>query len=567
MILVMRFLGITAFLLITGFSFAQHQQFVSPLAIPAAFSGTFGEIRADHFHSGVDLRTKGQVGYNVRAVEKGFVSRIKVSPVGFGKTIYIDHPNGKTTVYAHLSEFSGKIADYVERAHYQKQSFDIELFPKPDELPVSKGDVIGLSGNSGSSGGPHLHFEVRETISQQIIDPFEHFSSWKQTDNEPPTINRLLVFEIDSANYLQSNLTYKAYSLVKKGNSFTLTTPVYVAGRIGFALDYYDNVNQNSFKSGIKKAEVRVNELETFTFQVDTFSFSETRYANGFNGISDESWNGYKAIRLWVDPNNKFSGIKFAINRGIIDLVKDSTYTIGITVWDHSSNSSRLTFTVIGIEKKPSITQLPDLPYFKWYEENSLETENYKVTLPKNSLFHDILFQMTETNMASLPYPIVNIHNPKTKLFKKIYIEYNMKDIPQKMLDKTYIAKVNGNSNEYVGGEIQNTTLKATCSSFGKYTVLVDTISPSITALNLTPKAEIAQQAHLLFKVTDNTSIKTYNGYIDGIWVLFEWDPKTALLSHKLSPVRTKQGSWHSLTIVVTDMLNNRSEYNTKFYW
>jgi len=567
MILVMRFLGITALLLMPGLSFAQHQQFVSPLAIPAAFSGTFGEIRADHFHSGVDLRTKGQVGYSVRAVEKGFVSRIKVSPVGFGKTIYIDHPNGKTTVYAHLSEFSGKIADYVEKAHYQKQSFDIELFPKPDELPVNKGDVIGVSGNSGNSGGPHLHFEVRETASQYIVDPFEHFSSWKQTDNEPPTINRLLVCEINSANYLQSNLTYKPYSVVKEGNSFTLTSPVYAADRIGFALDYYDNVNQNSFKSGIKKAEVRVNGLETFTFQVDRFSFSETRYANGFNGITDENWNGYKAIRLWVDPNNKFSGIKFAINRGIIDLVKDSAYSVDIMVWDHSNNSSRLTFTVVGTTKKAMITQLPDLPYFKWNEENSFETESYKVTLPKNALFHDILFQMTEIKTTSLPYPIVNIHNTKTKLFKKIYLEYNTKNIPQKILDKTYIAKVNGNGNEYVGGEILNTTLKATCSSFGKYIVLVDTISPSITALNLTPKAENAQQTQLTFKVTDNTGIKTYNGYIDGIWVLFDWDPKTALLSHKLSPTRTRQGSWHNLTIVVTDMLNNRSEYTTKFYW
>lgn len=563
----MRFYRVAILLLISTASAAQTQSFRLPLEIPPAFSGTFGEIRSDHFHSGVDLRTMGQVGFNVFAIEKGFVSRIKVSPVGFGKAIYVDHPNGRTSVYAHLDRFTGKIAEYVENAQYQKQSFEVELFPNPGELTVNKGDIIGLSGNSGSSGGPHLHFEVRETSSQQILDPFEFFNEWKQPDRFPPIINRLLVFEIDSLSYLLNNLTYKAYETIKRGKDFSLPFPVKASGKVGLALDYYDVVNSNSLRTGIKKAEVKINGVNTFSFQVNKFSFLETRYANGFNGITDNGWNGSKAIRLWLDPNNQFSGIKNDINRGIINIVKDSTYNVDITIVDHSGNSSKLTFKIVGTEKIAVATDLPNLPLFKWNTENSFKTNSYIVRLPENALFHDILFQMSESQPDNFPYPTVTVHSSKTKLFKKFTLEYNTSNIPENLYGKLYIAKINGKGIEYVGSEPAKNSIKAICNSFGKYTVMIDTIPPSIIAQNLIPNAKITSQSNINFKLMDNTAIKTYNGYIDGIWVLFEWDPKTAILSHNLNPKRIKRGQWHSLKIVVTDMLNNNSEYSTKFFW
>jgi murein DD-endopeptidase MepM/ murein hydrolase activator NlpD len=563
----MRFYRVAILLLLSSASIAQTQSPKLPLDIPPAFSGTFGEIRSDHFHSGVDLRTMGQVGFNVFAIEKGFVSRIKVSPIGFGKVIYIDHPNGKTSVYAHLNEFTGKIAEYVENAQYQKQSFEVELFPNPGELPVNKGDIIAISGNSGSSGGPHLHFELRETATQRIIDPFDYFDEWKQTDSNPPYINRLLVFEIDSLTYLQSNLTYKPYETARKGNAFSLPSPIYASGKVGLALDYYDTVNPNSLRAGIKKAEVKVNGVKTFAFQVDKFSFLETRYANGFNGITDNEWNGYKAIRLWVDPNNRFTGIQNVFNRGIIDIVKDSTYNLEIMVWDHSGNSSKLTFKIIGTDKKVISSQFPDLPLFRWDVENRYKTSSYHVTLPENALFHDILFQMDETTTPNLPFPFVNIHYPKTKLFKKFILDYNITDVPQNIVGKIYLAKVNGKGYEYVGSELTKNSLRALCNSFGKYTVLVDTIPPSIIAQNLLPNAKINNQSSINFKLIDSTGIQTYNGYIDDSWALFEWDPKTGVLSHNLKHTRIKKGQWHELRIVVTDMLNNRSEFSAKFFW
>lgn len=561
----MRFYRIAILLLFSGVTVAQT--FKTPLDIPPAFSGTFGDIRSDHFHSGVDLRTMGRVGFDVYAIEKGYVSRIKVSPVGFGKAIYIDHPNGITSVYAHLDRFTGKIAEYVENAQYQKQSFEVELFPNPIELPVSKGDIIGFSGNSGSSGGPHLHFELRETASQRIIDPFDYFDQWKKTDSNPPTINRLLITEIDSLSYLQSNLIYKPYHTVGKGKSFSLPSPIYASGRIGLALDYYDTVNPISLTAGIKKAVVKVNGVKVFTYQVDKFSFSETRFSIGFNGITDNGWNRSKAIRLWLDPNNRFSGVKQAINRGIIHITKDSTYTVDITVWDHSDNSSSLSFKIIGTDKKSLATQSINLPLFRWNVENSYKTDKYLVNLPENALFHDILFQMSETTTPNLTYPLVTVHNPKTILYKKFTMEFNIQGIPQHIKEKLYIAKVNGNGYEFVGSTLTPNSIMATCNSFGNYTVLVDTIPPSIITLNLTPNEKISDQSKINFKLVDNTGIQTYNGYIDDCWVLFEWDPKTGILTHELNPIRVKKGQWHNLKIFVTDMLNNYSEYSTSFFW
>lgn len=563
----MRIFCFNLMMLVSGVLFAQKQHFVPPLEIPPAFSGTFGEIRADHFHSGVDLRTMGRSGFNVFAVESGFVSRIKVSPVGFGKTVYIDHPNGKTTVYAHLDEFVGKIAEYVENAQYQKQSFEIELFPNPNELFVNQGDIIGISGNSGSSGGPHLHFEVRETASQRILDPFDYFDNWKNTDSANPTINRLLVFEIDSIAYLQSNLTFKSYALIKKGHEYTLSSTVLASGKVGFAVDYYDPVNPNSLKAGIKKAELLVNGCRIFAFNIDKFSFSETRYANGFNGITDTGWNGYKAMRLWIDPNNAFTGVRNAINGGIIQVAKDSIYSVEITLWDHSDNSSKLAFKLKGSDPKPNVPPLTDSTVFRWNVENTYRTDNYRVTLPEKSLFHDILFRMTEKASDGLPYPIVTVHTPKTKLLKKFTLEFDTQNIPEYRLSKLYIAKINGKGFEYVGSELTRRSIKATCNSFGNYTVLADTIAPSIIVQNFLPNEKNIDIRNIIFKLIDNTGIQTYKGYIDDSWVLFEWDPKTGILSHNLKPNRVRKGQWHSLKIVVTDLLGNRSEYVTKFFW
>ena len=156
---------IIPFLFFISVSMAQNSYpqdyFQSPLEIPLILSGTFAELRSNHFHSGLDIKTQQQSGLKVMAAASGFVSRIKVSHFGYGKALYITHPNGYTTVYAHLQNFNPEIDAYIKHRQYKNESYEIELFPKAGELLVNNGDIVAYSGNTGGSGGPHLHFEIR----------------------------------------------------------------------------------------------------------------------------------------------------------------------------------------------------------------------------------------------------------------------------------------------------------------------------------------------------------------------------------------------------------------------
>lgn len=537
------------------------------MTISPAFSGSFGDLRTDHFHSGVDLRTNGRTGINIVAVEKGFVSRIKVSATGFGKAIYIDHPNGKTTVYAHLDRFAGRIAEYVENAQYHKKTFEIELFPAPTELPIQQGDIIAFSGNSGSSGGPHLHFEVRETSTQRILDPFEFYSEWVNQDRTPPTVNRLLIYEIDSIGYLTDSLQYRVLYPTRKGDDFTLPNPQKVSGRIGLAIEVFDQINPISLKTGVKKIEMAVNGEKSFSITFSKFSFDETRYANGFDGIVDSNWNGRKVFRLWIDPNNRFTGLQLVKNSGIIKVKPDSSYLINVTVTDYAGNTSKLSFSLIGEKEKQGKKVSSSGVLAKWNTENTFKTDNYHITIPKDALFHDILFRVSESRTEKYPYPTVSVHNTRTRLFKRFSLEFNIDLIEKKLQDKAYIALVNGKGMEYAGSNLRNNKLMASCNRFGTYTVMVDTVSPQIIPQNLFDKANVKGLQEIRFKLIDNTGIQSYEANIDDQWVMFEWDPKTGILSHQLKPHRIKQNQWHTIRVVVTDRLNNSSTYQAKFYW
>ncbi len=560
-----RLFYISILIAFSKFLLAQKVQLFPPLNIPPSFSGSFGEPRTDHFHSGVDLRTQGIIGLKVYAAEQGYISRVKVGATGFGKAIYIDHPNGKTTVYAHLDRFVGKIAKYVEDAQYKNQSFEIELFPKPHEFPVNKGDIIGISGNSGSSGGPHLHFEIRETSTQKIIDPFNYFSQWAKIDEIAPVFTNLFIYEFDSINYLVDSIQYNVYNPKFNGKYFSIPSTVQVSGSIGIATGIYDAINSTSLNTGVKKVEVKVNGSPVFFLNLNKFAFDETRYANGL--IDKRVGNG-KIIRLWIDPNNSFSGIENVKKHGLINIKSDSTYNIEITAYDHSNNSSNLIFQVSGKQSIDcSDARTVQGIFAKWNEENTFETENYRVVFPKNALFHNVLFRINEYTNPSFPYPLIIVHTPRTQLFKKYVLEFKLETIPDSQRNKLYIARLNGKGQEYVGCSILNNKLSGICSKFGSYTVLIDTAPPEIVPQNIIPNSKISDQKDIRFQLRDNTGIKTYAGYIDEKWTLFEWDPKTGVLSHEFHGNRIQLKQWHKLRIVATDYLNNTSEFYTTFYW
>ena len=548
---------------------SQNVELHNPLALPLAISGSFGEIRADHFHSGVDFRTNGKIGFKVYASESGFISRIKVSAIGFGKTIYIEHPNGLTTVYAHLDKFGDKIAKYVEREQYSQKSFEVELFPKKDELPVEKGDVIALSGNSGSSGGPHLHYEVRHTASQVPIAPLKYFVRWKNADTAAPNIKAVFLYQIDSVGYLMDSLSRTSLKFTRNGNNYKVVDTVFAYGRTGIGIEASDFINEGSNRCGFHQITQTVNNQLSYTLNLDSFSFTETKYVNSIIDYRTKILSNDEVVKLWVDSNNKFSGIKTNKSKGFIDIEAKKTYRINIKVDDHYKNSSTIEMIVKGKTspnngKSVSINGKGMLLDCK--KEHSITTDNYDIVIPKDALFHDIIFN--HTILPNGKYQsIYQINSSKVPIHKRFTLRIKQPILNPKLQDKYFIAYLNGKGPEFCDTKFTDGTLEASCSKFGNYIVAIDTIPPKIKPVNVTDKAKIENESQIKFQLEDSSGISKYLGYIDNEWALFEWDPKTKTLQHNLGSNKIKKQKWHSLSIEVTDKLNNRSELKFEFFW
>ncbi|MGE0078197.1 MAG: M23 family metallopeptidase [Bacteroidales bacterium] len=552
----------------TGSLNGQNIKLQAPLAIPISLSGSFGEIRTDHFHSGIDLRTNGTSGYRVYASDTGFVSRIKVSAIGFGNTIYIEHPNGLTTVYAHLDKFSPKIAQYVENAQYSQKSFEVELFPGKHDLPVKKGDVIALSGNSGSSGGPHLHYEVRHTSSQIPVAPSNFLLEWKNIDNTAPSIKKVFIYQIDSIGYMKDSLNRTALKFKMIGNKYIIPDTIYAFDKVGLGVESYDIINNQSSRCGFKSITLTVNNQQTYKLDLGSFSFAETKYVNSVIDYYNKALHKEEIVKLWVDDNNNFSGLKYNDSRGYIDVANNKTYDISIIIEDFSGNKAIIEGTIAGRtqQKKSTLRSNSNQLILKYDRENKISTDDYEITIPKDALYHDIYFSHTSISENSTQ-TIYRIHNSNTPIHKKYTFKVMHPSIPQSLLEKAFIGYVNGNSIDYCDSKIIGNSIEATCRKFGDFTVAIDTIPPQIKPLNLFNKSKIENTTQLRFKLTDNTGINTYNGYIDGKWEIFEWDPKTETLRYDLGRKRISQKKWHQLKLEVTDNLNNKSEYLCEFFW
>lgn len=546
----------------------QNVELFNPLSLPLAISGSFGEIRTDHFHSGVDFRTAGKTGYRIYASEKGFVSRIKVSPVGFGKTIYIEHPNGYTTVYAHLDGFSDKIAKYVEQEQYAQKSFEVELFPKRDEISVEKGEVIALSGNSGSSGGPHLHYEVRHTASQTPMAPLIFFPNWKNADTSAPIIKSIYLYQIDSIGYLTDSLNRSSLKFIRNKNSYKVSDTIFSQGRIGFGIETSDFINENSNSCGFHQITQTVNNQLSYTLNLDSFSFAETKYVNSVIDYRTKILANDEVVKLWADSNNKFSGLRTDKSKGFIDIETNKTYKISIKVDDHYKNTSTIELTIKGkpLSYSNKLTSNNKGILLDYKKEHSITTDNYEIIIPKDALYHNIIF-----NHAILPNEkyqnIYQINTPRVPVHKRFTLRIKQPTIDPKLRDKFFIALLNGKGPEFCETKFIDGTLIASCLKFGDYIVTMDTIPPTIKPINIRDKGRIENESQIRFQVEDSTGISGYLGYIDNDWALFEWDPKTKALTHTLKSNKTAKQKWHTLNLEVTDRLNNKSEFKCEFFW
>lgn len=558
------------FTLLAPLLFAQDgDSFSSPLKLPFSFSGNFGELRPGHFHSGLDFRTQGKTGIPIYAAKEGFVSRISISPYGYGNALYLTHPDGKTTVYGHLSRFVPRIQEYAKDKQYYTENYQINVSLSQGEIEINKGELIAWSGDTGNSGGPHLHFEVRDTKSERAENPLFFIPGIK--DKSAPVISSVYLYPLDDNSHVSKSTLKKRFPVVKTPSGYRLSTdsPIEVFGKIAFGIQAIDDYSGTGIKCGIYAASVNYDGETVFGFKMNNIAFDQTRYANSQMDYQENKLRQLKVHRLYQQPGNNLDIYGPVVNSGVLDLEDGQTHNIQIIISDAFENQASLKFKVISkpcqLSKPPTYSK----HFFDYAHANKFKNEEVKISIPNGALYESINFAYnTRPKIKGCYSRIQEIHNTTVPLQKPMTLSLKADDVPDHLKDKSLIISVDKNGNRYaIGGEYSLGWVTALANEFGSYVIAIDTIAPVITPLTMTEKKKLNSEKQIQFKISDNLSgIKSFRGEIDGQWVLFEFYPKTKTISYTFDKKRMEFGKNHHLSLVVIDNKGNKSAYNTTFY-
>lgn len=535
--------------------------FRSPLDIPLRLSGTFGELRNNHFHAGIDLKTNQRTGLKVYATADGYVSRIKVALWGYGKVIYITHSNGYTSVYAHLDRFGDGIQEYVKNIQYQKESYETgNIYPAENEIMVKKGQVIAYSGRTGGFIAPHLHYEIRETKTEHIINPMHFGLNIK--DSIAPKINKLLVYPIDLSSRINGSIKKQNLPIKLDKHNRYVTNRVTALGKIGFGINTYDLVGNESNKNGIYSIEMLVNGKRYYYHDVETFSFPESKFINLLIDYPHFALYKSRIQKTFIEKGNKLSIYKELINEGVLDIKEGLNYQVEIITKDFIGNSSSLRIPVIGLKSKPILQQSDTTNYRINKKEFQKFTKNgVTIAFPKNTFYKDeyIHFSVNGT--------IANIHKPIIPLDKNFTISFDSTMYKKSDVDYIYIANVNNKKYPYYQKTRKRSNkLFTTTKTLGSYTLLFDNNKPKIYGANFNNGDWVSRLKFLTVKISDlESGINSFNAYIDNEWVLMEYDLKNKKLSYDFSDKKLV-GSKHIFKLVVFDNVGNTNTYNSTFY-
>ena len=561
----MRFL--LFFLLFACFSGAQSQYpqdyFGFPLDVPMQLSGNFGELRPNHFHAGFDFKTLQREGLKVYAVADGYVSRIKISTFGNGKAIYITHPNGYTSVYCHLQNAQGPIDDYIKKGQYKEQSFEIELFPKAADLVVKKGEIIGLSGNTGSSEGPHLHFEFRDSKTEKIINPMLFGYDKKMVDTKKPTVSAVYVYPVGNNTAVNKSKRPLLLSVTLQKDGSYLANKVTANGKIGFGISAvdYDNVSFN--KNGVYKVQAFLNGKLNFGYQFDTYSFDDMRYINALVDYTAYKKTYQRIQRLFMTNPFKLSILKTDDTNGVITVVPNLSSVYRIEVSDFYGNKTTVSVPISFDLTTPVIEkEMVESNYFvKVNKDNIFTKNNMTVFFPAGTFYEnfDMNFDVRGDTLF-LHDDTVPVHSYFT-----ITIEDDKYTAVQK--EKMYIADVDKSGRKgYNATTIKGNVFTARTRSLGKYTLASDTVAPAVVISSSIEGQWISSQKSVQFTISDSGSgIKSYNGYLNGKWILFEHDNKTKKITHNFSDGIVAEGA-NDLKLIVTDNVGNSTTFETHFF-
>ncbi len=555
------------FILFVFFSFKGFSQidvpqnyFESPVEIPLVLSGTFGELRSNHFHAGIDIKTNQEIGLPVKASAEGYISRIKIQRFGYGRALYIQHPNGYQTVYAHLSKFNDEIEAYVKKKQYEKETYEIELFPEKNQFQVSQGELIALSGDTGSSGGPHVHFEIRDASSRPMNPLLFGFSEIK--DTRAPRIGSLWAYTFDEEAQVEGKQGRQRIQMKPTQSGDYKTNPLQASGLIGFGVSTDDQLDLAVNRNGVYKIETYLNGAKHFEVAYDLFSFAETRYLNSAIDYSYFKEHKKKIQKLFIPENNPLSVYTFNNKKGILEIIDDEfSYNYEIRVFDFAGNSKRIIIPIDFVELPITQTSaIEKTAFFVSAQQASVfEDKNIDVYIPKGALYEDTYLNINFSKNA------IDLHDYRTALHKNIQIGF---DLPNhEDLSQAYIANVMPwGTKFYVNTQQKSQRLIASTKSFGRFELAFDREPPTINPLNFRNKKWMSNYDTLKIEIDDEeTGIQDYKATVNGNFILMEYDYKTKQLTHYFDDGVFQDGK-NDFKLIVTDKVGNTSIFEAEIY-
>jgi hypothetical protein len=555
------------FLIFTGV-FSQDKYptdyFQNPLDIPMYLSGTFGELRSNHFHSGIDIKTQLKEGFKVFSIADGYVSRIKVSHWGYGKALYVTHPNGFTSVYAHLKKYSPKIEEYIKKHQYKKESFEIQLYPENTDLQLTKGEVIAYTGSTGGFVGPHLHFEIRDGKSRPI-NPM-HFGVITVKDNIKPSINTLVAYPIDSTSQInRSNAPLQVSSIKKLNNGDLLAAKITASGKIGLGINVFDRLNGALNKNGIYSLEMLVNGKKIYGHKVEKFSFAESKYINLLIDYDRYANLKQRVQRCFIEPKNILSIYDETSERGFINIEDGKTYNVEIIAKDFVGNKKRLILPIIGKKEDIKIQKsIKETPYhIKSSEFNKFSKDGITVAFPKNTFYNDFYLDFVVKKESGDVY----IHEKTVPLNGRFTLTFDVSAYDKEGRKNLYIANYNSKGYPVYSKTVKKeNTFYTSTKSLGKFSLMHDNKIPTLKLKNIKPEQWVTNYKKIVLKVSDDLSgIKSYRGEIDNEWILLEYSPKYGTLTYDFSDKKLT-GIKHQLKVIVVDNVGNTNTLETTFY-
>lgn len=537
------------------------EAFRSPLDIPIILSGTFGELRSNHFHSGIDIKTQQRQGLPVYGIGDGTITRIKVSLWGYGKVIYVAHPNGYTSVYGHLQKFSPKIEEYIKKIQYKKNSYEVEVFPDYGELKIEKEEIIAYSGNTGGSSGPHLHFEIRSSVSEKPTNPLLYGIDVADATN--PILEKLFIYPLSKNSQVNKSAERIQVNFTRQNDGSLLADKVFASGKIGIGFIGYDRQDMAANKNGVYSVDLSVNSKTYTAYDFESFSFGETRY---INTLIDYDYFGKYRQRIqqcFKTPGNNLSIYSTLYNNGEIEIREGLSYNILLQLKDLKGNEVSLTIPVEGkkeqVKLPKSITKTDNYVIAK--KPNNFDIGGAKVYFPANTFYTDFYIDLTKGKDT------VTIHRNTVPAHRNFTITFDATKYSKEEQKQLFIARLDQKLKaNYTSTYKRSGTFTTRTRNLGTYTLAKDSIAPKIRTKNFKEKQWLNNYSYLSLSISDDLSgIDTYSATLNGEWILMEYEPKRNTITYNFDD-KILDKKQCVLKVTVTDNVGNKNTLTTTFF-